>query len=741
MTSKSLDLTEAIATHYLNKVAGRGARTSPQKAKILPPTPSNDASKATSPSGAASTTQLQRQPVLKRRSARLSAAPEPLKRKRDDFEVPEDDEQEPPKAAKAQRTLRRRPRDQLSELAADVEPNRNLSKRGKLDRHNAPPSTVKTRSATASERPVRGHPVTTPTEAKGPRSRGRPPKPSRPHQQEADRYDKPPNQQKDPGNETQDDKEDPTYEDVSEEDHQKEVIRSPSSHNQAGNNGKANVGRKRRVGRDLLSDEDIKEALGNFETLAKMFGNRSTWAKMLSAAKANCRRPEMIQTPVVKVLVKLIQGKGGLREYLTDNTDGEVDEDLIRRKLAVIEAKAWEIKQSTRPKPPDDDDPERDDDTNPATETDRQMITDIYLNAIPSLVFLLQHLAQTRHRDGKFSSEALKELIDTCEILHRVCFMAAGWSPRPRDFDIGVLRDTREAIGSGAKALQASFVVKKRALDAPKEREAAEARRKRNEEELAAKRTQEDVLRARVREDHRRQNPEFFASQPEPPSPAPLYRLKKPEHIDPNPRQTAYERQIWIRAELAEKRAREEADIARRRARRFDSTSQPAHAQNNSTEQHVFDLEADFNFDSGELEVNPSPSRRRLHDPPQTTHPEWQQQHHEQSYTRMSGALPAFPSPPTNSTTMPIPPPLPPPQSDSPWTRPQQTALLAGLETFTGSNRYERILDAYPDILAGRDIDDLVAEARRFREVVADDYVNRGVVWPLGEKGWLSSVR
>ena len=153
--------------------------------------------------------------------------------------------------------------------------------------------------------------------------------------------------------------------------------------------------------------------------------------------------------------------------------------------------------------------------------------------------------------------------------------------------------------------------------------------------------------------------------------------------------------------------------VATDKSYRYHGPTTNGHAQ-------IYDIETDFNFDSNELNINPSPVRRHTKSPGATNG-----YHHSNSRPR----------PPDPNTTPPLPPTL------QPSLDPRRTTsvILAAWNAFTGPNRYEDILNTY-SALWDRDVDDLMRWARFFRETDAYEWARKGEVWAVGEKEWLRDV-
>ena len=90
-------------------------------------------------------------------------------------------------------------------------------------------------------------------------------------------------------------------------------------------------------------------------------------------------------------------------------------------------------------------------------EENHRLITDIYVQAIPQLVFLLKVMLVTRYSGDSLSITAIEELTLVIDVALKLCSTAFRWQPRPSTLQTRIRRDTGTIIKMSLEALRVAY--------------------------------------------------------------------------------------------------------------------------------------------------------------------------------------------------------------------------------------------------------------------------------------------
>jgi len=296
-----------------------------------------------------------------------------------------------------------------------------------------------------------------------------------------------------------------------------------------------------------------------------------------------------------------------------------------------------------------------------------KLIRDLYTVAIPSMVFLIKNIVKFRFENGMLNSEALREVTDLMNSAHHLCMTAFHWKPRPASLD-GVLGNTRNRITVNLANIRKAYLDAKQTLDRPLIRREKLMILEKNRRGIAERNRLKREEEQREREEYRKSRAVDLVRQ----------KNGSPNRQRSNPP-------------------------------RLDSI-QPAGEQVSDDIINIDDL--DFESDHRINVYRPHSNHR--------------------SSAVVRGKLPKRPSRMGQRERTPdIPAPVP---ATPEWSEDEKVALLNGLEEFTGSDRFERILDAYgsadgPGWLAKRDLDEMMQQAKFFKQTMAGQLEDKRFDW------------
>ena len=175
------------------------------------------------------------------------------------------------------------------------------------------------------------------------------------------------------------------------------------------------------------SANDIDEVLEGFDDAASLYGGRLIWAKMLLAAKFNHKPVEDLRTKGMKRFVSLCRQIASQDAALgqTGPSSTQHQHDLVKA-TKLLERKSLHLLQIS-----------------PMTEA---CVHDIFHGAIPTLIYLLQSVANARAAHDTLESNNLEELLDIADLLHQLCVKVTDAAKGAKFLEAGVRGDTRAAV-------------------------------------------------------------------------------------------------------------------------------------------------------------------------------------------------------------------------------------------------------------------------------------------------------
>ena len=178
------------------------------------------------------------------------------------------------------------------------------------------------------------------------------------------------------------------------------------------------------------ADARPSRALKVFEKASALHGCKETWERMMVAAKENQEDAGRVVTLEIKELATMTAN--ATRSYRSiRHAKGASSEDLefeIEEHFSDIRQRIKDIKVTGDEK------------------HNEKLIEEMYLNAIPKMVFLLRAILIARYQEEAFSVAAYAELIRTINSLHKLCDKAFRWKPRPNFLKSGVRKNTNNVI-------------------------------------------------------------------------------------------------------------------------------------------------------------------------------------------------------------------------------------------------------------------------------------------------------
>lgn len=444
------------------------------------------------------------------------------------------------------------------------------------------------------------------------------------------------------------------------------------------------------------TEKAISKILEDFEDEAQLHGCRLHWAKMLIGAKRN-KIFKSARTDVGNELVRLVQKTKskyrGLSDPDTSENAGKVEEEILEN-LDAIEVRCSSLSRRL-----------------PSQESE-ELLTDIYLNIIPSMVSLLKVMVKTRFKDKHLDSSSLDEISHILSLTRDICYDASNWDPgsqRPKEFPPNVVGDTRNAISVALRQIKKAYDAAKRKLDLPRQREDYHERWRERQKQYDQQRMREkEIIQARLLENRLRQA--AFAKEVK------AIEMEKR-------RRWRQQQQLLFQNEAY---AQLQKDFTN------GHPSSIGESRHRYAEEHLYDIDEDLVSDWRAQDVNVPPFPAG----------------HELSAVAQ-GKLPERPRPPpaeaerlrrVRERTEDLP---SPPNTLTPWSDDEVKCLLTGLEQITGPDRFEEILDRYGGPggwLERRDLDDLMAEAKFLKATYESELKRLGRTWEESGMEWLQSV-